>query len=170
MIKIRLVASSCEKTKINVLFELFHNNSEVIVEENLNERNLSRKPFLISRSKKYLLKTWQTIQKKKPENRTRNHWVRFAKEHALRQIVQAGHHLSLRGWEGKENVKGKTVRVSSWRKRKSTEKIEKRNSYNNCFHVIHFLKMSIPEIKINLYTISRWLWLQFVDFPYTWKR
>lgn len=37
--------------------------------------------------------------------------LELEKEHVLRQIVPTEYHLSLRGCEGKENVKGKVLHV-----------------------------------------------------------
>lgn len=72
-----------ESRLINVNFlELFYNigNNNKENEWKRLSHEWIRKPFLISWSKRYLLKAWQTMQKEQPENRKRNHWVKFGKE------------------------------------------------------------------------------------------
>lgn len=58
------------------------------------------------------------MKKEQPENHWEKSLIEIPKRsHVLRQIVQAGHHLSLRGWEGKrKRQREKTVHVlSSWK-------------------------------------------------------
>lgn len=73
---------------------------------------------------------------------SRNPWeksVKLEREHVPRQIVLAEHHLSLRGCEGKENVKGKVARVVFGKK--AREKGEKEGGR----------RMDWPDNRMNLF-------------------
>lgn len=94
------------------------------------------------------------MKKEQPENRKRNHWLKFRKGATCYVKLYKPDIIYLFGDERvKENVKGKKLYTFCLREKKRRKKIEKnpdnklRNIHVSEISTCHFYKISIPEIK-----------------------